>query len=237
MRQRRWLQLLSDYDCENRYHPRKANMMADALSRKESIKPLRVRALVMTIGLNLPKQILNAQTEVRKEENFVNEDLQETIWTVGSTRNPPMEMGEHNNGFCHQAAKDGHRSRNDLSNRRSSDQVCSFPAHEGRRFVGKVDETSLHKALGTQLDMSIAYHLQTDGQSERTIQTLEDMLRACVLDFGKSWDRHLPLVEFSYNNSYHTSIKAAPFEAFVWVKGNLYPGKIYYTKKALKYNG
>ncbi|GKC49312.1 putative reverse transcriptase domain-containing protein [Tanacetum coccineum] len=72
---------------------------------------------------------------------------------------------------------------------------------------------ALHKALGTRLDMSTAYHPETDGQSERTIQTLEDMLRACVLDFGKSWDRHLPLVEFSYNNSYHTSIKAAPFEA------------------------
>ncbi|GJZ86744.1 putative reverse transcriptase domain-containing protein [Tanacetum coccineum] len=72
---------------------------------------------------------------------------------------------------------------------------------------------SLHKALGTRLDMSTAYHLETDGQSERTIQTLEDMLRACVLDFGKGWDKHLPLVEFSYNNSYHTSIKAALFEA------------------------
>ncbi|GJU55576.1 putative reverse transcriptase domain-containing protein [Tanacetum coccineum] len=67
--------------------------------------------------------------------------------------------------------------------------------------------------MGTQLDMSTAYHPETDGQSERTIQTLEDMLRACVIDFGSSWDRHLPLVEFSYNNSYHASIKAAPFEA------------------------
>nr|GEW32303.1 putative reverse transcriptase domain, ribonuclease H-like domain, aspartic peptidase domain protein [Tanacetum cinerariifolium] len=71
---------------------------------------------------------------------------------------------------------------------------------------------SLNKALGTRLDMSIAYHLETDVQSERTIQTLEDMLCACVLDFGKCWDEHLPLVEFSYNNSYHTSIKAALFE-------------------------
>nr|GFB19992.1 putative reverse transcriptase domain-containing protein [Tanacetum cinerariifolium] len=61
--------------------------------------------------------------------------------------------------------------------------------------------------------MSTAYHPETDGQSEGTIQTLEDMLRTCVLDFGKGWDKHLPLVEFSYNNSYHTSIKAAPFEA------------------------
>ncbi|GJS35698.1 putative reverse transcriptase domain-containing protein [Tanacetum coccineum] len=72
---------------------------------------------------------------------------------------------------------------------------------------------SLQKVLGTQLDMSTAYHPQTDGQSERTIQTLEDMLRACLINFEKGWDRHLPLVEFSYNNSYHTSIKAAPFDA------------------------
>ncbi|KAD5317931.1 hypothetical protein E3N88_17877 [Mikania micrantha] len=72
---------------------------------------------------------------------------------------------------------------------------------------------SLHKALGTRLDMSTAYNPQTDGQSKRTIQTLEDMLQACVIDFGNSWETHLPLVEFSYNNSYHTSIGAAPFEA------------------------
>nr|GEY19450.1 putative reverse transcriptase domain, ribonuclease H-like domain protein [Tanacetum cinerariifolium] len=67
--------------------------------------------------------------------------------------------------------------------------------------------------MGTQLDLSTAYHPETDGQSERTIQTLEDMLRACVIDFGSSWDKHMPLVEFSYNNSYHASIKAAPCEA------------------------
>ncbi|GJV41477.1 putative reverse transcriptase domain-containing protein [Tanacetum coccineum] len=72
---------------------------------------------------------------------------------------------------------------------------------------------SLQNALGTNLDMSTAYHPQIDGQSERTIQTLEDMLRAYAIDFGKGWVNHLPLVEFSYNNSYHASIKAAPFEA------------------------
>ncbi|GJT98616.1 reverse transcriptase domain-containing protein [Tanacetum coccineum] len=72
---------------------------------------------------------------------------------------------------------------------------------------------SMQNALGTQLDMSTAYHPETDEQSERTIQTLEDMLRECVIDFGKGWERHLPLVEISYNNSYHASIKAAPFEA------------------------
>nr|GFB72418.1 putative reverse transcriptase domain, ribonuclease H-like domain, aspartic peptidase domain protein [Tanacetum cinerariifolium] len=72
---------------------------------------------------------------------------------------------------------------------------------------------SLQKALGTNLDMSTAYHSETDRQSERTIQTLEDMLRACVIDFGNGWVKHFPLVEFSYNNSYHASIKAAPCEA------------------------
>ncbi|GJX01332.1 putative reverse transcriptase domain-containing protein [Tanacetum coccineum] len=77
---------------------------------------------------------------------------------------------------------------------------------------------SLQKALGTSLDMSTAYHPQTDGQSERTIQTLEDMLRACVIDFGNGWVKHFPLVEFSYNNSYHASIKAAPFEALYGAK-------------------
>nr|GEZ73566.1 reverse transcriptase domain-containing protein [Tanacetum cinerariifolium] len=72
---------------------------------------------------------------------------------------------------------------------------------------------AFQKALGTRLDMSTTYHPETDGQSKRTIPTLEDMLRTCVIDFGNGWERHLPLVEFSYNNSYHASIKAAPFEA------------------------
>ncbi|GKG36054.1 reverse transcriptase domain-containing protein, partial [Tanacetum coccineum] len=85
-----------------------------------------------------------------------------------------------------------------------SDQDSKFMSHLWK---------SLNEALGTQLDMSTAYHLQTNGQSEKTMQTLEDMLRACVMDFRKGWDRHLPLIEFSYNNNYHTSIKAAPFEA------------------------
>nr|GFA98189.1 putative reverse transcriptase domain-containing protein [Tanacetum cinerariifolium] len=79
--------------------------------------------------------------------------------------------------------------------------------------IEKLARRSLQKALDTSLDMSTAYHPQTNGQSERIIQNLEDMLRACVIDFENGWVNHLSLVEFSYNNSYHASIKAAPFEA------------------------
>ncbi|GJR34367.1 putative reverse transcriptase domain-containing protein [Tanacetum coccineum] len=161
MRQRRWLELLSDYDCELRYHPGKVNVVADVLSQKSRPKPLQVRALVMKISLNLLVQILNSQVEARKEDNYRQEDL------CGMIKN----LEPHTDGtLC-------------LKNR------------------------------STQLDMSTDYHPQIDGQSERTILTLEDMLRACVMDFRKGLDRHLPLTELSYNNNYHTSIKVAPFEA------------------------
>ncbi|GJV57845.1 putative reverse transcriptase domain-containing protein [Tanacetum coccineum] len=80
------------------------------------------------------------------------------------------------------------------------------------RFTSRCWQT-MQKALGTRVDMSTAYHPQMDKQSEHTIQTLEDMLRACVIDFGGSWDVHLPLAEFSYNNSYHSSIRCASFKA------------------------
>nr|GEU62348.1 reverse transcriptase domain-containing protein [Tanacetum cinerariifolium] len=120
MRQCRWLELLTDYDCEIRYHPGKANVVADALSRKRIIKS--------------------------------------RFWQ------------------------------------------------------------SLQNALGSQLDMGTTYHPETDGQSERTIQTLEDMFWACAIDFGKGWKKHLPLVEFSYNKSYNASIKVAPFKALYGLK-------------------
>ncbi|KAJ0441898.1 putative nucleotidyltransferase, Ribonuclease H [Helianthus annuus] len=80
---------------------------------------------------------------------------------------------------------------------------------ETRRISGRVS----NKSLGSCLNFSTAYHPQADGQRERTIQTLKDMLRTCAIDLGGSWDKNLPLIEFSYDNSYHTSIKAAPFEA------------------------
>jgi transposase InsO family protein len=88
----------------------------------------------------------------------------------------------------------------------------SIVSDRDSRFTSRFWQ-GFQKAVGTRLDMSPTYLPQTDGQSERMIQTLEDMLRGCVIEFGGSCDVHLPLIEFSYNNSYHTSIKARPFEA------------------------
>ncbi|GJW09913.1 putative reverse transcriptase domain-containing protein [Tanacetum coccineum] len=338
MRQRRWLELLSDYDCEIRYHPGKANVVADALSRKER-EPLRVRALVMTIGLDLPKQILKAQTEARKPENIKKEDvggiLVENSKDPEKLRTEKLEpradgtmclngrswlpcYGDLRTVIMHESHKSKYsihpgsdkmyqdmkklywwpNMKANIATYVSKCLTCAKVKAEHQRpsgllvqpeipqwkwdnitmdFVTKLPKSSqgydtiwvivdrltksaifmpmretdpmdklarmylkevvtkhgipvsiicdrdprfasnfwksLQKALGTSLDMSTAYHPQTDGQSERTIQTLEDMLRACVIDFGNGWVKHLPLVEFSYNNSYHASIKAAPFEA------------------------
>ena len=85
-----------------------------------------------------------------------------------------------------------------------SDRDPRFTAHFWKSF---------QKAMGTRLTMSTTFHPQTDGQSEKTIQVLEDMLRACVLDHKGSWEEHLPLVEFAYNNNYQASIQMAPYEA------------------------
>ncbi|GJR10930.1 putative reverse transcriptase domain-containing protein [Tanacetum coccineum] len=174
-----------------------SSIFADALRRKEREPPLRVRALVMTISLNLPKQILNAQTEAQKPENIKSEDVGGML--IENAKFPEaireQKLEPRANGTCASMAG--------LVTLLLA--ICGLFASNFWR--------SLQNALGTNLDMSTAYHPQTDGQSERTIQTLEDMLRACAIDFVNRWVNHLPLVEFSYNNSYHASIKAAPFKA------------------------
>ncbi|GJV71551.1 putative reverse transcriptase domain-containing protein [Tanacetum coccineum] len=141
----------------------------------------------------------------------------ETLEITSTTRDSIMEMGEHHNGLHKQVTK------NQLQDRRLArlyineivarhDVLVSIIYDRDSYFTSRFWQ-SLQKALRTRLDLSIAYHPETDSQSERTIQTLKDMLRACVIDFGGNWDTHLPLVEFPYNNSYYSSMKCAPFEA------------------------
>ncbi|GJU52730.1 putative reverse transcriptase domain-containing protein [Tanacetum coccineum] len=130
----------------------------------------------------------------------------ETFRITLAAGNSRMEIGEDKNGLSHKVAK-----KQQWIVARHGVPVSIISDHDGR-FASHLWQ-ALQKALGTRLDMSTTYPSETDGQSEHTIQTLEDMLRACVMDFGGSWDPHLPLVEFSYNNSYHKSIKCAPFEA------------------------
>ncbi|GJW47239.1 putative reverse transcriptase domain-containing protein [Tanacetum coccineum] len=177
-------------------HQGKANVVADALSRKERTKPLRVRSLVMIVGLSVPVEIMNAQNEARKEENYGTEDLCGMIKKLEPRADGTLYK-------MYQDLKKLYWWQN---------MKAEIATYVDGRFTSQFWK-SLNKALGTQLDMSTAYHPQTDGQSKRTIHTLEDMLRAYMIDFGKGWDRHLPLVDFSYNKSYHTSIKAAPFKA------------------------
>ncbi|GJY43291.1 putative reverse transcriptase domain-containing protein [Tanacetum coccineum] len=326
MRQRRWIELLSDYDCVIRYHPGKANVVADALSRKDK-EPIRVRALVVTVHNNLPEQIRNAQVEACKEENIgaegfrgegepfeVRSDgtkcLKGRVWLplFGGLRGLIM-LESHKSKYSIHPGSDKmyHDLRKlywwpnmkaDIATYVSKCLTCAkvkaehqkpsgllqqpeIPVWKWERitmdFITKLPRTpsgydsiwvivdrltksahfipmnekykmekltrlylkeivcwhgvpvsiildrdpcfasrfwrSLQKSLGTNLDMGTTYHPETDSQSERMIQTLEDMLRAYVIDFGSGWDKHLPLAEFSYNNSYHASIKVSPFEA------------------------
>ncbi|GKE69666.1 putative reverse transcriptase domain-containing protein [Tanacetum coccineum] len=279
MRQRCWLELLSDYDCEIRYHLGKANVVGDTLSKKER-EPLRVRALVITIGLDLPKQILEAQTEARKPENFKSEDVGGMLIENSKDPEKPKKeklepradktlcfnnrswlpcYGDVRTLVIHESYKSKYsvhpvkaehqkpsgllvqpeipqwkwdnitmdfvtklpktQSRNDtiwvIVDRltksahflpmRETDPMdklarlylkevvtrhgipVSIICDRDPRFVSNFWR-SFQKAIGTRLDMSMAYHPKTNGQSKRIIQTLEDMLRPCVIDFGDGWE-------------------------------------------------
>nr|GEY73579.1 reverse transcriptase domain-containing protein [Tanacetum cinerariifolium] len=193
----------------------KANVVVDALSRKERDKPLRVRALVMTISLNLPKQILEAQIEVLKPKYLKKEDVDSMIRTdIPKERLEPRADGTFClNGRSWLPCYDDLRSvimHESLKSKYSIHSGSEKMYQDMKKLYwwpNMKADIATYKALGTNLDMSTAYYPKTDGQSERTIQTIEDMLRTCVIDFGKGWVKHLPLVEFSYNNSYHASIK------------------------------
>ncbi|KAI3819010.1 hypothetical protein L1987_12832 [Smallanthus sonchifolius] len=322
MRQRRWVKLLNDYDCEIRYHPGKANVVADALSRKERIMLHSVR-----IHNDIQARILQAQHTSVTEGNMYQEmacgvellletkangllyyldriwipdrndlrmflmneshktrysvhpgddkmymGLRQQYWWPGMKKDIALFVAkcltcskvkaEHQkpSGLLEQPeipvwkwenlamdfitklprTSSGHDSiwviidrltksahflpiREDYRVEKLAriyiDEIVgrhgiplNIISDRDSRFTSRFWQ-SLQSALGTRLELSTAYHPQTDGQTERTIQTLEDMLRACVIDFGGNWNSHLPLIEFSYNNSYHTSINMAPFEA------------------------
>ncbi|GJW88763.1 putative reverse transcriptase domain-containing protein [Tanacetum coccineum] len=245
MRQRCWLELFCDYDCEIRYHPGKTNVVADALSRKER-EPLRVRTLVMTIGLDLPKKILKAQTEARKPENLKSEDVGGML--IENSKDPEKPRKEKlepraDETLCfNNRIKAEHQKLSGLLVQQeipqwkwdniTMDFVTKLPKMQSRNntiwvIVDRLTK-SIHflpmsetdpieklarlylKEVVTRRGIPVSIICDHDP---RTIQTLEDMLRACVIDFGNGWERHLPLIEFSYNNSYHASIKAALFEA------------------------
>nr|GEX74041.1 putative reverse transcriptase domain-containing protein [Tanacetum cinerariifolium] len=294
MRQRRWIELFSDYECEIRYHPGKANVVVDALSRKKRVKPKCVRAMAITIQSGVKGMILMEMKgdrsldfmdriwvslvggvrkvimdEGHKSKYSINPgsdkmyyDLQDMYWWPGMKRDISTYVSEcltctkvkaeHQRpfGLLQQPeipewkwekitmdfitnlprTRSGHDAiwvvvdrltksscflaiREDYSTeklaRLYTDEIVarhgvlvSIISDRDARFTPRLWQT-FQKALGTRLDMSTAYHPQTNGQSECIIQTLKDMLRVCVIDFGGSWDVHLPSAEFSYNNSYH----------------------------------
>ncbi|GJW70564.1 reverse transcriptase domain-containing protein [Tanacetum coccineum] len=261
MRQRRWIELFSDYECEIRYHPGKANVVADALSRKERVKPRRVRAMAMTIQSGMKVLILAAQKEAFEQENFPSERLNgleqqmekrddgslyfmDRIWVplVGDVRITIMDEAHKSKYSVHPGADKMYYDlrdmywwpgmKRDIATYVSKCLTCSKVKAEHQRpsgllqqpeipewkwdkitmdFITKLPRSknghdtiwvivdrltkdgwftsrcwqTVQNALGTRLDMSTAYHPQMDGQSERKIQTLEDMLRACA-EIGES---------------------------------------------------
>nr|GEX26768.1 putative reverse transcriptase domain-containing protein [Tanacetum cinerariifolium] len=259
MRQHRWIELFSDYGCEIRYHPGKANVVAEAMSRNDGFKPKRIRAMNMTLQSSIKDKILAAQKKAFNEYVGLQRGLDELIKFEDSVQSGADKMyydirdmywwlrmkkdiaviamdfvtkllrtsSVHDTIWVimERLTKSAHflPMRKDYKMDRLArlylnvivtrhDVSISIISYRDSHFTSRFWQT-MQEALATRLDMSTTYHPYTDGQSERTIQTLEYMLRACILDFEGSWDVHLPLVEFSYNNSYHSSVRCAPFEA------------------------
>nr|GEW55077.1 reverse transcriptase domain-containing protein [Tanacetum cinerariifolium] len=185
----------------------KANVVADALSRKERDKPLRVRALVMTISLNHSKQILEAQIEALKPENLKKEDVGGAgyLATDNITMDFITKLPKSSQGFdtiwviIDRLTKSAH-----FLPIRENDPMDKL----ARLYLDKI--MTRH---GTPVSIICDHDGRFTSNFWKTFQKALDMLRACVIDFGKRWVKHLPLVKFSYNNSYHASIKVAPYEA------------------------
>ncbi|GJR21911.1 putative reverse transcriptase domain-containing protein [Tanacetum coccineum] len=269
MRQRRWLELLSDYDCEIRYHPGKANGVADALSRKEQDQPLRVRALDQ-------EKLRTEKLEPRADRTLC---LNGRSWLpcYGDLRTVIMHESHKSKYFIHPGSDKMYQDmkklywwpnmKADIATYVSKCLTCAKVKAEHQRPSGLLVQPDIPQWKWDNITMDFVMKLPKSSQgydtiwvivdrltksaifvpmretdpmeklarmylkeivtmhgipvliicdrdpSVRTIRTLEDMLRACVIDFRNGWVKHFPLVEFSYNNSYHASIKAAPFKA------------------------
>ncbi|GJW76158.1 putative reverse transcriptase domain-containing protein [Tanacetum coccineum] len=224
MHQRRWLELFSDYECEIKYHPGKANIVADALrlilaTQSEAFKDENVIAE----GLNGMDQ----QMEKREDGSL---HYMDRIWVplVGGVRTKIMDEAHKMRYYVHPGADKMYYDlldmywwpdmKKEIAIYVSKCLTCTkVKAKHQRPSVDRLTKSAHFLAIREDYSMEKLARLYideiTDGQSEHTIQTLEDMLRACVIDFGGSWNIHLPLAEFSYNNSYYSSIRYAPFEA------------------------
>ncbi|GKA12093.1 putative reverse transcriptase domain-containing protein [Tanacetum coccineum] len=240
MRQQRWLELLSDYDCDIRYHLGKANVVADALSRKERSKPLRLRALVMTIALNLPKQILEAQTKALKPENLTAEDvgekmyqdLKQLYWWPNMKANIATYVNkcltcakvkaEHQKPFgllvqpeipewkWEKITMDFITKLPKTTNGYDTIWVIVDRLTKSAHFLPMKETDPMEKLMKHYMKEVVTRHgVPVSIISDRDGRFTSLFWKA----LNKALGTRLDMIEFSYNNSYHTSIKAAPFEA------------------------
>nr|GEV96300.1 putative reverse transcriptase domain, ribonuclease H-like domain, aspartic peptidase domain protein [Tanacetum cinerariifolium] len=219
MRQRRWIELLSDYYCKIRYHPAHTEAMKEE-SLGRLLKPLfeirsnGIRYFKGRIWLSLFGGIRDmimheshkSKYSVHPGSDKMYQDLKKLYWWSNMKADTPPLLEKITMDFVLGLPR--------TPSRYDSIWVIVDRLTKSAHFLSMKKTDSIEKLAQLYLKEIVCRHgMPMDGQSERTIQTLKNMLQACVIDFGNSWDRHLPLVEFSYNNSYHASIKAAPFEA------------------------
>ncbi|GJY68982.1 putative reverse transcriptase domain-containing protein [Tanacetum coccineum] len=234
MRQRRWIELFSDYDCKICYHPGKANVVADALSRKERVKPKRVRAMNMTLQSSIKDRILAAQKEVVDEFTGLQRCLEEMI-------EPRSDGTLYYLDQIWVPLKDDVKAEHQRPSGLLQKPEIPIWKWEGiaMDFVTELPRTSSgHDIIWFIVDrLTKSAHflpMREDYKMDRLailylneIVARHGMLRAYVLDFRGSWDVHLSSVEFSYNNSYHYSVRCDPFEALY---GRKYRSPIMWAK-------
>ncbi|XP_069147163.1 uncharacterized protein [Solanum lycopersicum] len=205
LRKRRWLELLKDYDMTILYHPGKANVVADALSGKA----VSMGSLAM---LHVGERPLASDVQ-SLDNSFVRLDISESgkLFAYMEGKLSLLEQIRaqqlDDDDFC--KIRDKVLKGEAKAALLDSEGLLRIKGRICIPRIGDLTRLIMEEAHSS----STAFHPQTDGQPERTIQVLEDMLRACVIDFGGHWDQFLPLAEFAYNNSYHSSIEMEPFEA------------------------